>query len=607
MWKLKLVRLEIRSFRSFVGAFDVPLVSGMNSFVGPNNCGKSNLVRALKLALDPSYEFNPDNDVPGQLRYAYPHIMLTFKIKPRTSPEKTLIRYLTEYEESVVGLGKPTYAANGEIRLVVKYRGSRTTGLIRQEYFAAKGVGGRRGDPKLNEQALKKFRQLVRFVSVESGQSIEALLVGQFREILHSVLREELGTAYSDSEKARTVYEEHLQQSLLAPMRDKILQLSKRLFPEVTEVGLIPAVTSLEDTLSNIGIRLTDSVETDLASKGTGVAGGVLIALLRYLSDASKQSIIFALEEPEAFLHPAAQHSLRDDLEGLAERDDVTLLVTSHSPYIVSRSPAAQVVALEKTVKDGVSKLVGTAQGNEEHASLLSGLFVDSVIPELLDRYASVPSRSRVILVVEGETDKQFIELAIKALGRSKDLAGLTIIPCKGAYSVAAQSVLLRAEATQEIVALFDSDEEGRAGRNLMTGRFGFDKRSVLEYLTYVGQQDAESEWMFPAALMQHFVEQQGEEIVLKSKAKHGGEYRYDFTPRGKYEFPLWLESHAKATDYGRWEPLLDDLVSRVQNTSTGPLAGQSRQPRTETSHQVSRTQRRRTANKTKGGSPTVA
>lgn len=562
---MKLVRLDVKSFRSFVEGIDVSLVTGMNSFVGPNNCGKSNLVRALKLALDPNYEFDAARDVPGQLHYAYPRTTLTFKVEARTSSEKTLLRYLREYEESVVGKGRPTYADANELRLVVTYRGNQATGLVRQEYFAAKGVGDRRGEAKLNERALKQFRKLVRFVPVESGQSIEMLLVGQFREILHSVLREELGWAYGESEEARSAYEQHLQEGLLAPMRDKILNLSQRLFPEVKSIALLPSVTSLDETLSNIRIQLEDSVRTDLASKGTGIAGGVLIALLRYLSDASKQSIVFALEEPEAFLHPAAQQALRDDLEQLAEREDVTLLVTSHSPYIVSRSSYAQVVALNKGVNDGISRVAGSALGNAQHADVLSGLFVDTVVPELLDRYHSVPPECALLLVVEGETDKQFIELAADALGRSEELAPVAILACKGAHSAVAQAVLLRAETKRQVIALFDSDEEGRSARDLMSKRFGFDKQTILEYRTFVGgHQDAESEWMFPAALMQRFVDEAGEELVLKSKAKLGGEYRYDFTPRGKQDFPVWLSSNARPKEYERWTQLLDNLIGRV-------------------------------------------
>jgi hypothetical protein len=228
-------------------------------------------------------------------------------------------------------------------------------------------------------------------------------------------------------------------------------------------------------------------------------------------------------------------------------------------------------------VEDGISRVVGSALGNAEHADVLSGLFVDTVVPELLDRYHSVPPGCALLLVVEGETDKQFIELAAAALGRSDELDALAIVACKGAHSAVAQAVLLRAEAKQPVIALFDSDEEGRSARDLMSKRFGFDKRSILEYRTFVGgHQDAESEWMFPAALMQRFVDTAGEELVLKSKMKHGGEYRYDFTPRGKHEFPIWLSQNAKPKDYERWTKLIDDLSARVKDLHPGEEPNES-------------------------------
>lgn len=554
----------MKSFRSFAEDIDVPLVDGMNSFVGPNNCGKSNLVGSLKMALDPGFEFDASRDVPGQRLFAYPRTTLTFKCAGRTSPERTLLRYLEDYERSVIGGTRSTYASDGEIRLVVTYRGSRNTGMVRQDYFAARGAGDRRGDASLNDKALKQFHGLVRLVSVESGQSIEELLLGKFREILHTVLRSELGDAYKDSEQARSEYAARLQDGLLAPMREQVLGISQRLFPEMSDISLVPAVSSLDETLSNIQIRMTDSVETELRSKGTGVAGGVMIALLRYLSDATKQSLVFALEEPEAFLHPAAQHALRDDLEALAERGDVTLLVTSHSPYIVSRSSRAQVVALGKA-SDGISRVTGSALGNEAHASVLSGLFVDSVVPSMLDRYNAVPSDAKALLLVEGETDRLFLRLAADKLGYTDRLAQLPVISNKGVDSVVAQAVLLRAEASQEIWALFDSDAEGRHGRDLLRNRFKFPKANIMEYGKFLGGlEDAESEWLFHPPLMERFLADAGQDLVLKSKSKLHGEYRYDFTPPGKQLFPEWLQRNSSASDLDRWRPVLEALVTKL-------------------------------------------
>ncbi len=62
--------------------------------------------------------------------------------------------------------------------------------------------------------------------------------------------------------------------------------------------------------------------------------------MLRYLAEASKRSLVLAVEEPESFLHPTAQQTIRGDLEALDEHDDVTLMITTHSPFVVSSGAA---------------------------------------------------------------------------------------------------------------------------------------------------------------------------------------------------------------------------------------------------------------------------
>lgn len=562
--ELKLTKVAVKNYRSFAELAEATFSDGMNAFVGPNNSGKSNLVGAIRMALDSEYDFNAANDVPGQRKYAFPRTTLTFQSSGGSSGEKTLLRYLELYERSVLGPGKPTYASKGEIRLVVAYRVNQETGVSRQEYFAVRGVGDRRGDPSLNEKAVRQFRKIVRFVAVESGQSIAQLLAGKFREILHGVLRDQLGPQFAKSELARSEYVNALQDQLLAPMRDKVLDVSRRLFPEITDIGLIPSVAPLDETLSVIGIVLRDSIESELRFKGTGVAGGVLIALLRYLTDSSKQSLVFALEEPESFLHPSAQEQVRDDLEALAERATVTLIVTTHSPYVVSRSSRAQVTAISKDA-DGISRVSDTAAGHESHAKAISGLFRDSVIPELLDRYNSIPASAKALLLVEGTTDAQFLTIAATLLGMQSAIGRLCVIANQGVNSLVAQAVLLKAEASQPVWALFDSDEEGRRGRDLLRGRFDLPKNDVLEYGQFLGgMENAESEWLFPSAVMQRFVDEFGEDLVLKSKTKIKGDFRYDFTPHGKTHFPAWLGSNASAADVQGWKPVLDKLVEKI-------------------------------------------
>jgi predicted ATP-dependent endonuclease of OLD family len=561
---MKLSRVAIQNYRSFPERLELPLAEGMNAFVGPNNCGKSNFLRAVGMALDPDYEFDGASDVPGQRKFAYPRTTLTFQCEGATSSEKTLLKYAEAYERSVVGPTKPTYAQDGQIRFVVTYRGNQDTGTSRQEYLAARGVGDRRGDANLNAKVIKQLRKVIRFATIDTGESLSSVLNGKFRDILHGVLKEHLKTEFAAATDARDKYVSGLQEDLLTPLRDRLLDLTTRLFPEVCGVGLLPTVSDIDETLSNVEIRIKDSVDTPLHAKGMGLTGAVLIALLRYLADASKQSLIFAIEEPEAFLHPGAQESLRDDLEALAERNDVSLLVTTHSPFILSRTPKAQVVAIGKG-EDGASRVEATAAGSESQAAAISGLFRDSTVPELLDRYAAIPASAEAILLVEGTTDADFLATAARVFGKESELARVHVLAAGGTDNLAAQAVLLKAEASQPVWCLLDSDENGRKARDLLTKRFNVPKGDVMEYSKFLGGlQDAESEWLFEPALMQQFVDEHGEDLVLKAKEKIQGEFRYDFTPTGKSLFPSWVDQCGNGKNMARWSPVVDAVVGRL-------------------------------------------
>lgn len=262
----------------------------------------------------------------------------------------------------------------------------------------------------------------------------------------------------------------------------------------------MPSVSSIEETLSNVTIHLTDAVETSLGAKGTGVRGGVMVAMLRYLADYGKRSMVFAVEEPEAFLHPGAQEELRDDLEGLAERPDVTLMVTTHSPFVVSRQAKSKLVSLAKDAQ-GRTRIVGQARGPETHFSLLGGLFRDAALPDILSRSAALPTGTRAVLLVEGTTDEEFLRLAAERAKRPELLAGLHIIPAGGVDRLVVEAALTKAQTPLPVLALFDNDDVGRAGRDNLKKRFHF--HGTKEVMTYgevlTGNVDGvEAEDVFP-------------------------------------------------------------------------------------------------------------
>ncbi len=572
---MKLTKVEVKNYRSLFAergedAFAVDLGDGMNSLIGPNNCGKSNLLRAVALALDPNFPFDREADMPGAMEYAFPRITLDFECDGKATPEKTLLRYLDEYERQFTPAGRSTYAEDGVIRYAVSFPGNKQSGANRQEFFLAPGAGARRGDPRSLERPLAQFRKTLQFVLVSSGESLQSLLSGRFREILHTVIRDHLKEKFATADRRRSGYVEHLQQDLLSPLRDKVVEVVGELFPEVTGVSLVPQVSGIDETLSNVGVRVTDAVETSLEAKGTGVRGAVMVAMLRYLADQSRRSMVFAVEEPEAFLHPKAQEDLRDDLEALAERRDVTLLVTTHSPFVVSRDAKARVISLTKDAW-GRTIVVGQANGNEPHASLLGGLFRDAALPDLLERVAQIPPGARGIVVVEGTTDEAYMRLAARVARRPDLVDDLYITPAGNAQRVIVQSVLLKQQTARPLVAIFDNDQVGRDAAKTLASRFSFhNKREVLTIDRALpdvpGSFPAEAEDLFPSKLMQQFVDEQGEETVLSGKQKRpDGEWHYDFNATGKELIGSFLERTATVKDVQGWIRLLEMIRSQMR------------------------------------------
>ena len=78
---MNLMHIRIKDFRGFSGEHDFDITSGVNYFVGPNNCGKSNLVRTLELALEPgAMAILPNTIKPG---HAKPLVWLAEEINAR--------------------------------------------------------------------------------------------------------------------------------------------------------------------------------------------------------------------------------------------------------------------------------------------------------------------------------------------------------------------------------------------------------------------------------------------------------------------------------------------------------------------------------------------
>src|SRR5690606_4334648 len=141
---------------------------------------------------DPNHEFC-DDDLPGPRRFSYPIITLGFVGDRTSTVDAGVLDAAEAFERALVGPLASTRAGRGEVVLQVSWVPSED-GVGRKEQLVVLGDGHRpSGDwQELQRRAIDELRSAVRFVLISSGESIESVLEGNFREILHSVVRERL-------------------------------------------------------------------------------------------------------------------------------------------------------------------------------------------------------------------------------------------------------------------------------------------------------------------------------------------------------------------------------------------------------------------------------
>lgn len=574
---MKLIHIRVKDFRSFFGEHDFDVASGVNYIVGPNNCGKSNLIRALELALDPDTTYSPERDRParGTAVGAPPttRITLTFQLG-KTSPEDTLLHRATEYELGVRrARGAPTtgkiqtYAADREVRMVTSFAGGGT----RLTTFQAKGFGAA-SLPTDSAEHLKlesQFRAVVRFGVVHSGEDLESLLKGKFLEILQLVISDHLQEELDKAQFARSEYLSALQVQLLEPLRRQILDRVGWMFPEISVAELIPAVPTVDETLASVDVRLGDALTTQLIDKGTGVRGAVLISMLKYLAEQSRRSLVLAVEEPEAFLHPAGQESIRTQLEELATRSDVSLLVTTHSPYVISRLSESSTTELRKD-EDGSTRKVAAVRGDENRAALLGSLYRDAGLAHVLERSLEIPAGTRLVVVTEGFTDGHFMKMCCSAAGREDLLEDLHFIPAGKASNVVPHALLAESATEVPVVALLDFDPNGRAAADKLKSFHWEPSKRILSLSAWpgaCGKHDVEIEDLLPPAAVTKLVKHLGEDMSLDGKTKCAGSWHLQLSKAWKECAIESLEGHL-ASDPGGMIWLLEELWSRAAKIS---------------------------------------
>lgn len=496
---LKITELEVENFRSILGATNLkPKINDFTVIVGANNTGKSNILRALQLFFSGHIDGKPYGatiDFPklsSPSTKAQTRITVTLKYTPSV---------LTKIESAVIEIEKDLGATikldsnQIKIRQIFTRKNSESWQII-----TPRGI--RSIKPHLMINLVNAIRTSVRFKYLPVGRNVTETIAKELsQDLISTIFR-----SFSGKVKTRAKVEAlignliEVLQPELESTGDELATGMAGVFQEIKKLRLHLPFSDLSTLLPTLMPDLQDSYSTPIEYKGAGLQTSSLIFFLKFLADHHPQRhnarvvYIWAIEEPESFLHPEKQRSVAKVLESFSQ--SVQTLVTTHSPHFLSRKAHAAINVVEKNRVSPFSTAIISNQIEAAKKSL--GV-------SLLDSMHVYPFN----IVVEGPSDEILIRniwSKLSSEGRLRtSIDDIKIWPAGGAKQASDLYYSLcnfGLEPGIKIVIILDGDAAGRSQLGVLQMKLkevGMQFTANKDYF----QLEEDIEWLFHPQIME--------------------------------------------------------------------------------------------------------
>jgi putative ATP-dependent endonuclease of OLD family len=416
-------KIKIQNFRSIK---DLEIQLGkINAFIGPNNAGKSNIMKALDLILAETYptiksfddkdfyKYNKDNPILIQISFDrplnYDSRVYGFKLTYNGNDcEYVAIdqdeNELTYYSERVMRVSKQM---KEEVALIYLSLDRQASKQVRPSQWTLYGKVLKYLNAQIEQSEKEEFKELL-----ENGYKEKLYpVVELFENILRYYIQDQIGLDI------------FLKLSLIDPM-----EVIKNLRPYFKE----------------------GDIEYDAEDMGAGTQSALAIAIARAYADIVRNPVIFAIEEPELYLHP---HGCRHFYKLLKELADsgLQIIYTTHERSFIDISNFESIHIVRK-------------EGDE--TKVYSGIsfsipfqFDQVKLASKFNEYINEVFFADKVVLVEGFSDKVACQLALEKLGIDIDLKNISIIECGSKTAIEPIAQILK-HFNIKTYALLDADAE---------------------------------------------------------------------------------------------------------------------------------------------------
>lgn len=487
---MKLIKLSIEKYRSILTKSEIP-VGSFTTIIGPNNQGKSNILRGLRTSFG----------VLTDIRRSAP---FWGKRNGRLCCElalvgRSLYDWRHDYPMQLQSDRRKTSCRSKTSRFTIDFL------LAEDEKAELKSVSGICMTNNIIPIKLEFGQDSVAFSLNKRGRAFAALEEDRMREVASFITRR-ISLCYIDAERTAETAKESIATLIALPLRkqfeterykrylkelketqDKILEeisldLKKSLqefLPSVQGARIamdMPDVVRRHPTRRENDILLDDGVLTPLEQKGSGAQSLIAISIAKYISQSKKRgsgNLILAIEEPETHLHSDAIHQVYKTIENIARKTPV--IITTHSQLLVNLSEVNSNII----VKDNGAH---QAKSVSEIRDVLGVLRYDNL------------TTAECVLIVEGLSDQRILEAVLKcrskAIVKAMEVGRLAIRKAGGTSKISLMKHMLEFESCKCHVVV-DGDMAGEDAYRKLTQ----DENIPPEDITIIrGKLDGETE-----------------------------------------------------------------------------------------------------------------
>lgn len=425
-------RIEVENFRNLHG-LRADLAAN-TVLVGENRAGKSNLVHALRIVLDPSL---PDShrvlraeDFWDGLDQAFSGNRIVIRMDLQGFDNDPVAESVLG--DCIVGGFPLTARLTYEFRPRSKIQGGIAASTESDYEFVI--YGGSDEAHQVGSQVRRWLSLTVLPAMRDAEEQLQAHrrtllrpLIDRVRPLLQAEAMEEARTLLDDA--SGKLLAQAPVMKLQGSINDRLVDMVGRHQAVATKLAF--ASSDPQQLLRSLRLFLDEGKTRAMGDASLGTANLIYLCLLlqeldERLRERASAGTLLAIEEPEAHLHPHVQRLLFR----YALRRDHSIVVTTHSTHIASVAPLRALRVL-RTDKDGTSRMHGIDGAGLSEAEIMD-------VERYLDVTRAEMVFARGIIFVEGPTEEFLVpafarfEMERRGLGSSLDEIGISVCSVSG-------------------------------------------------------------------------------------------------------------------------------------------------------------------------------